>query len=269
LLKDPVFKLEAEVLLYQGVTPQDFVAFMKDARKENNRTEVIRTEKTKWETEKIREEKKPEVLKMEIEKIREEKKPEVLKLEREKIIAEKEKIEAETKCSMLRAPVPSVRARPATVDEVASGVKVNATSLPGRRVIGDQVYCGTEDDLRDGDVIHGPGAPVFVTSSKSKHQPCVSFIADKVAHYRELFRQSRDKKKMWILAKSTVASDEAIKSIPDIVYMGRYPSRSFPRKIPAISDDIQSDIVCYVGLFDSKGTGERDMARALFVRLKK
>ena len=55
--------------------------------------------------------------------------------------------------------------RPATVEEIAKGPRVEASSLPGRRVIGDTHFCGTEHELHDNDVIHGPSVPLVVTKT--------------------------------------------------------------------------------------------------------
>jgi hypothetical protein len=233
-----------------------------------------RPEVIKLETEKIRETNKPEMTRLEVEKIREMNKPEVLKLETEKIIAEREKLQVEREPVHLKqddhVPRSSAGVRPATVEEVASGMRVNVTHLPGRRVIGEEVYCASEEDLRDGDIIHGVGAPALFMSTRTKHDqkhdPRVSYIAERVAYYREFFRGSKHKKKMFVLAKSTVATEEAIKTIPDIIYIGKFASRSFPRKLPEISELPHGSISCYVGLFSAPGARERETARALFSR---
>ena len=167
--------------------------------------------------------------------------------------------------------------RPATVEEIAKGPRVEASSLPGRRVIGDTHFCGTEHDLHDNDVIHGPSVPLVVTKAaiavdddednkplrRRKHDPRVTYLAEKVAYFREQFRKSDRHCKSFILAKHTTATPELIRTIPNIIFLGKFKQKTFSRKLPNRAVTKSGEIECFVGLFQM---GEQRTARVLFRR---
>ena len=156
-----------------------------------------------------------------------------------------------------------VSTRPATVQDLINGTRVEATSLLGRRVIGGTSHCGTADDLRDGDVIHGASVPLVVTKTGNKHDTRVTYIADRLANYRELFRKSGRDKKSFILAKDTTATSELILTIPNIIFLGKFKQKTFSRKLPNRAVTKSGEIECFVGLFQM---GEQRTARVLFRR---
>ena len=284
ILNNSAYKLEAEIILYEGCTPRQFLEFLNRSEAKENEQITIGKE---LEIEKIREENKPILADKEIEKIREENKPiladkaietlkqEVLKLveANKPVLAQKEidkitLLSKTTSAKMEVEPPPTqerVSTRPATVHEVVNGARVEATSLPGRRVIGKTRFCGTTDDLRDRDVIHGASAPLVVTKTDIRRDPRVTYIAERVAHYREIFRRSTRDNKSFTLAKDTTATPELMVTIPNIIFLGKFKKKMFPRKLPDLvsTKRHRGDIDCFVGLFH---VGAQQQARVMFRR---
>ena len=155
--------------------------------------------------------------------------------------------EATKKRGSYAAPV-QLQTRPATVREMEENIRVEATSLPGRRVIGDRVYCGTVEDLRPDDLI-GRDQPYVVQDSRiptEKKGARFSAIMERAAHYRELFLRTGMYKKTYVLAKNTKADEEVVRNIPDCVYVGVLRGNRFG-KLPLV--DSTANVHGFVAIF--------------------
>ena len=110
--------------------------------------------------------------------------------------------EGETKRPRSETPV-QIQTRPATMREVEENIRVEATSLPGRRMIGGRAYCGTVDDLKPADII-GRDQPRVVQDSRTPARLSrFSKIMERAAHCRALFTQRTEMQtKTYILAKN-------------------------------------------------------------------
>jgi hypothetical protein len=153
------------------------------------------------------------------------------------------------------ADVPEdLRTRPATVREMEDNIRVESTSIPGRRVIGDRAYCGTAEDLRPDDIIGATTSaqPHIVSGAPEKHTSRFSAVMERAAHYRTLFTQRKNlQKKTYVLAKNTKAGEDVLRSIPDCVYVGVVSGSRFPKNLPP--SDLGMSVQGFVGVFVHDG----------------
>ena len=97
---------------------------------------------------------------------------------------------------------------------------------------------------------------------RRKHDPRVTYLADKVAYFRSQFRKSDHRHKSFVLAKGTTATPELIRTIPNVNFLEKHGAQ-FPRK-PLRASHVGADgIACFVALFQ---VGTQQTARAMFRR---